>query len=427
MLIPSLRLRLPKSIWLGVLAVQLWSSGGLHAERPADQSFWTAPAILLEGPRGDNRRPLPAPPTRRARPSEAPRLQVRLAGEFERQAGLAVGCGELMEYAPELMLEIVRHTAGRMKVVALVSDRDQIEAARAMIRVNRLPDAHVLFADVAHDTMWIRDYGPITVRNQRGGVMIVDAEYDVSRLLDDRAPTVLAALLHVPVVRMPLRIDGGNLLSNGAGLAISTTRMLEENGLTSSDLEEFRQAVQRGFGLRELVMLEPLEGETTGHIDMFAAFTSPNTVVVARMRVEDDPLNSAILDRNADRLAEVKLADGKRLRVVRIPMPPTSDGIWRTYANVVFANGVLLTPIYSDVADAVARNEAMATFSRLLPGWRIVGIDASGIIESAGALHCISMNLDSAIKQFPTFPAPSKQRAAPPLQLEDLLRQDLRR
>ena len=414
--------RLPR-IWPGLLAALLLSVGpsrGLYAERPADQSFRTVPAILLERADGDSNFPLP-PPVRRSRPSATPRLQVRLAGEFERQAGLAVGCGELMEYAPELLLEIVRHTAGRMKVVALVSDRDQLEAARAMFRVNRLPDSHVLFAEVAHDTMWIRDYGPITVRNQRGGATIVDADYDVSRLLDDEAPTVLAKLLHVPVVRLPLRIDGGNLLSNGAGLAISTTRMLEENGLPPSDLAEFRQAVERGFGLRELVMLEPLEGETTGHIDMFAAFTSPNTVVVARMRAEDDPLNNAILDRNADRLAAVKLADGKLLRVVRIPMPPTNDGVWRTYANVVFVNGVLLTPIYSDVNDAVARNEAMSTFSRLLPGWRVVGVDASRIIESAGALHCISMNLDAALKQFPAFPAPTRQRAAPPLKLEDLL------
>jgi hypothetical protein len=36
---------------------------------------------------------------------------------------------------------------------------------------------------------------------------------------------------------------------------------------------------------------------------------------------------------------------------------------------------------------------AFSTYRRLLPGWSIVGIDASEVIKDGGALHCILTNI----------------------------------
>jgi hypothetical protein len=92
-------------------------------------------------------------------------------------------------------------------------------------------------------------------------------------------------------------------------------------------------------------------------------------------------------------------------------MPPHEPSIWRTYTNVVFANGVLLVPIYADV-DVDGRREALRVFTRLLPGWRVIGVDVTRLVELGGAMHCVTMNL-GPLRELPEFPEP--ERPAPPI------------
>ena len=110
------------------------------------------------------------------------------------------------------------------------------------------------------------------------------------------------------------------------------------------------ELIKKQFGATDLIYLEPLAGEATGHVDMFATFTAPDTVVIGECSQREDPVNAAILDRNAQRLAGVRTACGP-LNVVRIPVSKTNTlpfeddpdaYVWHTYTNVVYANQVLL-------------------------------------------------------------------------------------
>jgi agmatine deiminase len=135
--------------------------------------------------------------------------------------------------------------------------------------------------------------------------------------------------------------------------------------------------------------LEPLEHEPTGHVDVFACFTGPDTIVVGQYAAAVDPANAGVLDRNAAILS--KVGDGAaRLRVVRMAMPGAGDGVCRSYTNAVFANGVVLVPSFGS-ADAKADQEALDTYRRLLPGRKVVGIDANRIVRREGALRCITL------------------------------------
>jgi agmatine/peptidylarginine deiminase len=326
----------------------------------------------------------------------------RLPAEFERQGALLIACRELTTTAPGLIAEFARATRGRVEVIALVTCVQEHEAIMQLLRSQRISHRHLHFVEVSHDTMWTRDFGPIVVEARNGSPMLVDAEYDASRGNDDIVPMHLAHLLNLNRVELPLRIDGGNLLSNGRGLVLTTHRLADEN-TGQADLDEIYDAIGHNFGAQQVVILEPLAGESTGHVDMFASFTSANTVVVGQYDPALDPENAAILDRNAQHLAQVSTAQGK-LRVVRIPMPPHNDDIWRTYTNVVFANGALLVPTYAD-ADWGQQRQVLATYARLLPGWRILGVNADEIIGSQGALHCITMNL-GPLNGLPRFPRP---------------------
>jgi agmatine/peptidylarginine deiminase len=241
--------------------------------------------------------------------------------------------------------------------------------------------------------MWIRDYGPFSVRKRDGQVVILDAQYErsLNRSNDDCVPVVVAEQLGMGLVRAPIVLEGGNLLSNGDGLCITTTALLDSNAGRDLDENGICQILHTYFGARQTVFLEPLIGESTGHVDMFAVFLSRETVVVGSYDPLVDPVNAAVLDRNAAYLAQIRTRRGP-LRVVRVPMPDNSDGVWRSYTNTIFANGVLMVPVYTD-ADATLQDVALDSFRRHLPGWKVVPIDAKDTIRCGGALHCISKSI----------------------------------
>jgi agmatine/peptidylarginine deiminase len=313
-----------------------------------------------------------------------------LPGEFERHEAMLLSCDELAAQYPRLLADIVSATWRRLSLVAIVSRQEDGRYVSKILSENQLPARSVRFLRIPHDSMWIRDYGPFSLKRGDGRCLIVDAGYGrhADRLNDDNVPVILSDLLRATLVQAPLALEGGNLLSNGQGLCLTTKSLLDNNFDQNLDEAGARRLLREYLGARHTVFLDKLEGEPTGHIDMFATLVSSDTVVVGSYDPAVDPLNAAVLDRNAARLAEVRTGRG-RLRVVRVPMPTNQDGTWRTYTNVIYANGAVLVPVYPEV-DAAVRDEALAVFRRVLPRWQVVAVDCSEIIQSGGALHCIS-------------------------------------
>ncbi|HEX7450721.1 MAG TPA: agmatine deiminase family protein, partial [Polyangiaceae bacterium] len=60
--------------------------------------------------------------------------------------------------------------------------------------------------------------------------------------------------------------------------------------------------------------------DTAGHIDDFARFVAPGKVVLAEEKNRQDP-NFAVLKSAAARLARARDAQGRKLEVIRLPMP----------------------------------------------------------------------------------------------------------
>jgi agmatine/peptidylarginine deiminase len=316
---------------------------------------------------------------------------TRLPGEFEPQGALLLSGPELIRTRPELLARIAAAVRDELTVLVMVNDPEEADQGRDILRRIGIPNGRVPFLSIPSDTLWVRDYGPfVTYRN--GFVTIVDPWYGhEGRPIDEEVPTRFARLRGLPVVPCPLVIEGGNLLSNGTGLCVTTTRLIAQNAAVCLAEENIRTRLRRHLGVSRLVVLEPLDNEQTGHVDMFAAFTAPDTIVVGSYAAEVDPINAAILNRNAARLAAVRTTHGP-LRVVRIPMPSRRGGRWRTYTNLLFANRAVLVPVYPGV-DAEAEARALHVLGGLLPGRRLVSIDAESLVELEGALHCVAMNL----------------------------------
>jgi agmatine deiminase len=315
-----------------------------------------------------------------------------MPAEFERQQAIMITCCEL----PDVFVNFVKHTHGQVTIIALFNDVNEYYEFRTLLRERHVPHDHVQFVEAAHDTMWIRDYGPIVVCRGADETLFVDNTYEsLDRWDDELVPTVMGERFHVPVVRADtLRLKGGNLLTNGEGLFIATEELILDNADIDLTGDFVRESLEHLYGATETIFLEMLAGEPTGHVDMFATFTSPDTVVVGQCDPRVDWENSEILDRNAERLAAATTSHSP-LRVVRIPMPPHDDGVWRTFTNVVYANNILLMPAYPGVG-CRQRRQALAVFQKLLPGREIIGVDSEELAELGGGLHCVTVNLGPA-------------------------------
>jgi agmatine/peptidylarginine deiminase len=240
----------------------------------------------------------------------------------------------------------------------------------------------------------VRDFAPSFVRCSDGQVEILEHEYRFEgRTNEGVVPAALASLLRLPRRKVPLVLEGGNLLSNGWGLALTTSAILECNRLNGRHYtpEQAMRLLMEHYGFEQVAMLEPLVGYRTLHVDMFATFVDHDSVVVAACDPRVDAASAAVLDRNAQRLGQVRTRD-RALKVTRIPMPAYMPGRCRTYTNVIYANGLLLVPHYPDV-DAGIEREVMATYRALLPDWQIQSVDCGALITGGGALRCCSAHV----------------------------------
>ncbi len=338
----------------------------------------------------------------------------RLPGEFEQHQALVLAWEEMPVYEEEeelllaqrnVLAEIAAATHATIQVVILVTDDESRQSAILALQERGVPLAKVKILDVPFDSIWIRDYGPIGVEHRDKRYRWLDFTYQLNlpswtgpngehtgRPLDDELAKQLGERLNVPVTSVPLELHGGGIVSNGRGLVLVSSAIVEWNQHQYSyDEQQIHNIIREQLGATTVVSLQPLQGEPTGHLDIFVTFTSATDVVIGSYPTHYDPSNAARLNQHARRLAAIEI-DGEALKVHRIPMPPRGRQMFGgTYLNVVYGNGVLVMPTYG--IDPEGERVARETFERLLPGWRVVGVDCNPLVIAEGASHCVSLNI----------------------------------
>ena len=149
-----------------------------------------------------------------------------------------------------IIAEAWRNTA----VIVLVRDDDEEFEAVDVLRQVGIPRRAVTFLALPHDSVWTRDYGPAIVRSSGGSLQVVDVDYQRGeRPNDDELPPLIGPQLELPTVRAPLNLEGGNLISNGAGLCLTTMKLLEQNadrgygdGRDERERDDTRSQLSRG-------------------------------------------------------------------------------------------------------------------------------------------------------------------------------------
>lgn len=286
-----------------------------------------------------------------------------------------------------------------------VADAALRERAAAQLASAGVDPGQVRFFEVDYDDTWLRDSGPITLR-EGAGFRLLDfhftawgGKFEAGR--DDQ----LVARLHAAGLfrdarhrRVDFALEGGGIETDGRGTLLSTWRCLHERHPGKSRAEI--SALLEG----ELVQTRTLwldhgylEGDDTdAHIDTLARFAAPDAIV---FQACDDPSDShhAELQAMAEELAGLRTADGRPYRLFPLPWarPVLDDGrrLAASYANFLIINGAVLMPAYGDAADAAAAQ----VLARAFPGREIVPVNCRPLIWQNGSLHCVTMQLPQGL------------------------------
>ncbi len=328
------------------------------------------------------------------------------AAEFRQQAGLLVGGYDQLNSDPQLYVDIAKAIDRRLPVFCLVLSEEQAERGRELIRQRQLPADSMHFVPIPANTIWIRDYAPFMVRRSDNSVGLVDAKY-ISRNVreirkrDEEMATTLSLVLGLPLRSIPLVLEGGNFLSNGDGSIVASSKILRDNREFDFTEGQIGEILNDNLGVRGSFCVAPLQDEATGHVDMFVSILAKNIMVVGKIDPAVDMENSKRLDVSAAYLEQITTSLGP-MKVFRIPMPPKWGSLWRSYTNVIYANGLILMPSYSDV-DPALEDEVEQLYRSLLPGWDVKRIPCDALVKEKGQLHCISYNLPRYVNLAPLY------------------------
>jgi agmatine deiminase len=310
-----------------------------------------------------------------------------------------------LETIPWVVAEIVRRLAVGERVRILVPDARRERDARIVLSRAGAPLGRVDLVRARSDRLWTRDSLPTVVRRDRDGARgLVQWRFNAWAKYDDwhhdaALGRAVEAYLELPrwIARHDGRhvvLEGGAIDVDGLGTALTTEECLlsavqaRNPGLGRRDYERVLAA---NLGIRRVVWLAAgITGDDThGHVDDLARFVAPGIVVVASTADRDHD-DYARLRENHDRLKAARDAAGRRLRVVRLPLPaPLAYGRNRlpaSYANFYVGNAVVLVPTFNDPADRVA----LSVLDRLFPTRTVVGIHAVDLVLGLGTVHCMT-------------------------------------
>ena len=350
-------------------------------------------------------------------PSNTPHaLGFRMPAEWERHDATWLGWPrERTDWPgkfapiPWAFAEIVRHLSKVERVYLLVENRDSESRIRTILKKAGAHLDTVDFFRVPTDRGWMRDSGPICVRNNAGEVAFNHFVFNGwAKYENHKKDAAVAAKVnqklkhrvwHPEHKGRRVVLEGGSIEVNGRGTLLSTEECLlskiqERNpGFTK---EDYAHIFREYFGATHVLWLKNgiVGDDTHGHVDDLSRFVNPTTIVTI---VENDPTdaNYAPLQENLALLKTAKDQDGRPLRVETLPMPTPVyfDGqrLPASYANFYIANKIVLVPTFNDSNDRVALN----TLAGLFPDREVVGIACRDLALGLGTLHCMTQQQPS--------------------------------
>lgn len=250
-------------------------------------------------------------------------------------------------------------------------------------------------AELPIDDSWLRDCGPIYVRDPAGSRHAVHFRFNAWGEKfhpydhDAEVGALVARRLGDPVVEAPIVLEGGSILSDGEGTILSTEQcLLNPNRNPELDRGQIEAVLRRYLGAERIVWLgEGLveDRDTDGHVDLIAAFVAPGRVLL--QTVEQGNPNYERCVENRRRLDEAGID------VIELPFLPytevAGERVAAGYLNLYICNHAVTVP----VSGADTDDQALTIIGEAFPDREIVPVPGAVLAYGGGGPHCITQQV----------------------------------
>lgn len=298
---------------------------------------------------------------------------------------------ELLSGAQENLALIARTIAAFESVNMLVREEDYDTAEKLCG-----PNVHLIVRDI--DDLWIRDSGPVFVKNPHGELAGISFNFNgwgnkQKHVSDAKVAEAVDQLCKARTLTTRLVLEGGGIEVDGEGTAIITEScVLNPNrnpGVSNADCE---RELKRLLGVEKILWLPGIAGKdiTDGHTDFYARFVSPG-VVVAGLETDESSYDHAVTQRHLSILHSARDTKGRALKVMMLPGPASirpqyeSDNFAAGYVNFYLCNQAVIAPEFGDKA---ADRHAQSVLRELFPTRDVVQLNIDAIAAGGGGIHC---------------------------------------
>ncbi len=338
--------------------------------------------------------------------------RFRLPAEWEPQAAVVVAWPHAgTDWAPRLehietaYVALIAAIARFEPVLVCVADNAVREHAERLLIDAGIDRRHLKFVEVAYDDTWLRDSGPLTLRDGTS-FRLVDFRFTGwgGKFEGGRDDRLIESLVKQGLFgtaehhRIDWALEGGAVESDGNGTVLTTWRCLHQRHPQMSR-EEMSAKLIKSLGAERVLWLDRgyLQGDDTdAHIDTLARFAPEDAIVFQTCDDPTDPHYDELAHMHEE-IANLRTTDGRAYRLHPLPWPRAiideERRLASSYANYLIVNGAVVMPSYGDNAD----EQAAKVIAAAHPGREIVAVDARALIWQNGSVHCLTMQLPKGV------------------------------
>ncbi|MEM9480151.1 MAG: agmatine deiminase family protein [Verrucomicrobiota bacterium] len=292
--------------------------------------------------------------------------------------------GEGIHRIRPTMLELTEALAEVEKVFINVTNEEEREYIESHLRKELL--SQLQFFDIPTNDPWCRDHGPTFVFNQDGQREGVCWRFNswgekYSPCNHDReASERMIKGLGDEFIQSRLVLEPGGVDGNGKGTAMVSERSVIDPARNPGwSREDIEAELREKLNLETIIWVDAtLEGDDTdGHVDNFARFVAPDTLIVTQTGLAANP-----------QLASA----GFEIMTLPDPASPVireGEILPASYANFYLANERVILPAFSDPSD----DEAWETISSCFPERKIIQLDERDLAYGLGGFHCATQQV----------------------------------
>ncbi len=317
---------------------------------------------------------------------------IRAIADFEKHER----CFLIWPYRKDLWKENLKNV--RKIFIELVILISKYENVVILVNKNEYVSVQKIFSNqieliiVENDDIWIRDTGPIFIKenNEVKGISFkfngwgnLYKEYKN----DNKLAYKLFKKEKIKILKIEdLVLEGGAIQTNGAGTAIlSESSVLDLSRNPNLNKKNVENILKNNFGFQKIIWVrEGLKNdETNGHIDNVLQFCTEDSVVMSWTENKSNPNYN-----NLSKIYETLIKEKIIVHKVELPNIMSDIKVPATYINFYIANDAIILPIFND---SLYDNLALEKIQKAFPNRKIETIYTKDLLLGGGNIHCMTL------------------------------------